>query len=73
MQVKSGVLGLPSYTQFQIRNHFLAVHPVVARAVVPIITQFSNLLTVTISFDPSTVTVFYSKNIRNGFRYVHIG
>ena len=55
-QMRSGVLSLPSYTRFRIRNHFLAVHSVIARIVVLVVTWFSNPLTVTISSDLSTVT-----------------
>ena len=55
-QVKSGIIGLPSYTRFRIHNHFLAVHLVVARVIVSVVTRFSDLLIVTVSSDPSTIT-----------------
>ena len=54
--MRSRVLGLPSYTRFQIHNRFLAIHIVVTRAVVLIVIRFSDPLTVMISSDPLAVT-----------------
>ena len=51
MQVRSGVLGQPSWIRVRIRNRFQAV----SRAVVSTVMWFSNLLTVTVRSDPSAV------------------
>ena len=51
MQVKSGVLGMPSYTRVWIRNRFR----VVARAIVLVVIQFPNPLTIMVRSNPSSV------------------
>ena len=54
--MSSGVLDLPSYTRFQIRNRFLAIHLVVERAIVLVVMRFSDPLTIMGNSDLSTVT-----------------
>ena len=74
-QVTFEVLGLPSYIQFQIHNHFLAIHLVIARAVVLVVTEFPDPLTITASFNPLAVTDLVPKLSgldRNTFTLVRV-